>query len=72
MLRLLRRHTGTLPIISVGGIATAEDIAERLEAGATLVQAYTAFVYEGPRWPSRVQRELVSMRSRPSSDDRDE
>ncbi|MDX6308726.1 MAG: dihydroorotate dehydrogenase [Nocardioidaceae bacterium] len=69
VLRLLRQHTGTLPIISVGGVASAADIAERLDAGATLVQAYTAFVFGGPRWPSRVQRELATMRSRPPGDE---
>ncbi len=61
VLRTLRRHTGTLPIISVGGVSTAADVAERLDAGATLVQAYTAFVFEGPSWPSRVQRELAHL-----------
>ena len=46
-------------IISVGGVQNARDAAERLAAGATLVQAYTAFVYGGPLWPSRVQRGLA-------------
>ncbi|MEJ7629114.1 MAG: quinone-dependent dihydroorotate dehydrogenase [Nocardioidaceae bacterium] len=59
VLNLLRHHTGTMPIISVGGVSTADDAAQRLAAGATLVQAYTAFVYEGPAWPSRVQRSLA-------------
>ncbi|AYY13544.1 quinone-dependent dihydroorotate dehydrogenase [Actinobacteria bacterium YIM 96077] len=48
-------------LISAGGIETAEDAYERLRAGATLVQAYTAFVYGGPSWPSRVQHRLDSM-----------
>jgi dihydroorotate dehydrogenase len=56
VLKLLRDQAGGLPIVSVGGVATAADIRERLAAGAALVQAYTAFVYEGPAWPSRVQR----------------
>jgi dihydroorotate dehydrogenase len=56
VLRLLRRHAPDLPVISVGGVTTAADVAERLAAGAVLVQAYTAFVYEGPAWPRRVQR----------------
>lgn len=59
VLNLLRHHIGTMPIISVGGVSTADDVAQRLAAGATLVQAYTAFVYEGPAWPSRVQRSLA-------------
>ncbi len=61
VLRLLRSAAGGLPVVSVGGITTAADIAERLGAGAALVQAYTAFVYEGPGWPSRVQRELATL-----------
>jgi dihydroorotate dehydrogenase len=59
VLELLRDRTGDrLTLISVGGVSTADDVAQRLAAGATLVQAYTAFIYEGPRWPSRVHAEL--------------
>ncbi len=43
-------------VISVGGVETAEDFRRRLAAGATLVQGYTAFVYEGPGWARRVTR----------------
>lgn len=39
---------GKFPIVGVGGIRTAEDAVEKLEAGASLVQLYTGFVYEGP------------------------
>jgi dihydroorotate dehydrogenase len=61
VLRLLRgRLDPGMTVISVGGISTAEDARERLAAGATLLQAYTAFVYEGALWPSRVQRELAT------------
>ncbi|MBC7553088.1 MAG: quinone-dependent dihydroorotate dehydrogenase, partial [Taibaiella sp.] len=42
------RSNGQIPIIAVGGIFTAEDAIEKLEAGACLVQVYTGFVYEGP------------------------
>ncbi len=60
VLRLLRDRVGPeLTIVSVGGIWSAEDARERLAAGATLLQAYTAFVYEGAAWPARVQRELA-------------
>ncbi|MDR3201594.1 MAG: quinone-dependent dihydroorotate dehydrogenase [Bifidobacteriaceae bacterium] len=41
-------------VIGVGGISSASDAAAYLAAGATLVQAYTAFIYEGPFWPARV------------------
>jgi dihydroorotate dehydrogenase len=62
VVELLRKRTGDdLTLISVGGVSTAQDILERMRAGASLVQAYTAFVYEGPLWPSRVQRELVEL-----------
>ena len=60
VLRLLRERVGPdLTIIAVGGIGDAADARERLQAGATLLQAYTAFVYEGALWPSRLQRELA-------------
>ncbi len=59
VLRLLRDRVGPdLTIVAVGGIGTAADARDRLDAGATLLQAYTAFVYEGALWPSRVQRDL--------------
>jgi dihydroorotate dehydrogenase len=49
MIRAVHEHTnGTWPIIGVGGISTAADAREKLEAGATLLQAYSAFVFEGP------------------------
>jgi dihydroorotate dehydrogenase len=61
VLRLLRgRLDPGMTLISVGGISTADDARERLEAGADLLQAYTAFVYEGALWPSRIQRALAA------------
>jgi len=45
-------------IISVGGIETAEQIQERLDAGATLVQGYSAFIYNGPLWAVKMNRGL--------------
>lgn len=45
---LHQRSGGSFPIIAVGGIFTAEDALEKLEAGASLVQVYTGFIYEGP------------------------
>jgi dihydroorotate dehydrogenase len=59
VLRLLHDRTqGAIPLVSVGGIETAADAWERILAGATLVQAYTGFVYGGPLWPHRVNRGL--------------
>lgn len=43
-----RKSNGSIPIIAVGGIFTADDAIEKLEAGASLVQVYTGFIYEGP------------------------
>ncbi len=43
-------------LISVGGIETPEQAREALDAGATLLQIYTAFVYEGPWLPSRLAK----------------
>jgi len=45
-------------VISVGGVETARDVAERLAAGATLVQGYTAFLYRGPFWAAGINRGL--------------
>ncbi len=47
-----------LCVISVGGVETAEDVAERLAAGATLVQGYTGFLYRGPLWARQINRGL--------------
>ncbi len=60
VLRRLHATTrGKLILVSVGGIETADDVLERIRAGATLVQAYTGFVYGGPLWPRRIHRGLV-------------
>ncbi len=56
--RLHAASNGRFAIVSVGGVETAEDIWERLRAGATLVQAYTGFVYGGPLWARRLNRGL--------------
>ena len=45
---------GEIPLIGVGGIANADDAWERIRAGASLVQLYTAMVYEGPEIASRI------------------
>jgi dihydroorotate dehydrogenase len=57
--RLHARTGGRLTLIAVGGIETADDAWERIRAGATLVQAYTGFIYGGPLWPRRVNRGLA-------------
>lgn len=61
-LEVLRRVRAAVPddycVIAVGGIDTAVDAAERLAAGATLVQGYTAFLYRGPLWARQITRGL--------------
>jgi dihydroorotate dehydrogenase len=59
VLRIIRSVVpAELCVISVGGIETASDVAERLRAGATLVQGYTAFLYRGPLWARQINRGL--------------
>jgi dihydroorotate dehydrogenase len=59
--RLHPRLAGSAAIaVSVGGVADAADVWERILAGATLVQSYTGFVYGGPAWPRRVNHELAA------------
>jgi dihydroorotate dehydrogenase len=61
VLRRLRAKVGTrVTLVAVGGIETADDAWERIRAGATLVQAYTGFIYGGPGWPRWVHRDLVT------------
>jgi dihydroorotate dehydrogenase len=62
---VLRRLAGVLrgsgvAIVSVGGVSDAADVWERVLAGASLVQAYTGFVYGGPGWPAQINRELAA------------
>jgi dihydroorotate dehydrogenase len=58
--RLLYR-CASVPIVGVGGIFTAEDAYARIRAGASLVQVYTALVYEGPGLPRRISRGLAGL-----------
>ncbi|MEO0018532.1 MAG: hypothetical protein RLZZ522_1815 [Verrucomicrobiota bacterium] len=50
--------TGRVPIIGVGGVSSLEDAREKLRAGASLVQVYTAFIYQGPGLIRHLAREL--------------
>ncbi|WP_426246327.1 quinone-dependent dihydroorotate dehydrogenase [Nocardioides sp. LHG3406-4] len=55
VLRLLKGRVGDdLTLVGVGGITTVDDARARLDSGATLLQGYSAFVYEGPAWPRRI------------------
>src|SRR5699024_7927186 len=57
--RLRATRPADAAIISCGGVTTAQDVRDRLDAGADLVQGYTAMIYEGPSWPGRIARELA-------------
>jgi len=60
VLRRLRERAGDrLVLIAAGGIETPDDAWDRLAAGATLVQAYTGFIYGGPLWPRRMNAGLA-------------
>ncbi|HEX5729678.1 quinone-dependent dihydroorotate dehydrogenase [Microbacterium sp.] len=59
VLRLVRAAVpADFVVISAGGVETAGDVRERLDAGATLVQGYTAFLYRGPLWARQINRGL--------------
>ncbi len=59
-LDVLRRVRAAVPtdfcVIAVGGVTSEADVQARVDAGATLVQGYTAFLYEGPTWATRINR----------------
>lgn len=57
---LAEKSNKAFPIIGVGGIHTAEDALEKLNAGATLVQIYTGFIYEGPGLIKRINKKIVA------------
>ena len=56
---IAEKSKGAFPIIGVGGIHSPEDAIEKLEAGASLIQLYTGFIYEGPGLISRINKRLV-------------
>jgi dihydroorotate dehydrogenase len=59
ILYLTKKSGGTIPIIGVGGIMTVEDALEKLDAGATLIQIYTGFIYEGPGFVKRINKAIL-------------
>jgi dihydroorotate dehydrogenase len=60
VIRYLHTHSqGQLPIIGVGGIHSPQDAQEKLAAGASLIQLYTGFIYEGPGLVKRINQALV-------------
>ncbi|MEX2648698.1 MAG: quinone-dependent dihydroorotate dehydrogenase [Alphaproteobacteria bacterium] len=62
LLAAVHHHVGgRLVLIGVGGVASAEDVNAKLRAGASLVQLYTALVYDGPRLVERLKRDLARL-----------
>jgi dihydroorotate dehydrogenase len=63
-LAVLKLVRSTVPegfaVVSVGGVETAADVQDRLDAGADLVQGYTAFLYRGPLWGRQINRGLAA------------
>ncbi len=57
---LSQKSNKAFPIIGVGGIHSAEDALEKLEAGASLVQLYTGFIYEGPALVKKINKAILS------------
>ena len=56
---LSKKFNGQVPIIGVGGIMTAQDALDKLEAGASLVQVYSGFIYEGPNLVKQINKALL-------------
>lgn len=59
VLKYIRRHHPTVHIIAVGGVHSAQDAVDKIQAGANLVQIYTGLVYEGPALIKRINKELL-------------
>jgi len=57
------KSNGRIPIIGVGGIHSPADAKEKLAAGASLVQLYTGFIYEGPKIVRKINAELLKSKS---------
>ena len=55
---IFQQSKGQIPIIASGGIFTAEDVKEKLEAGASLIQVWTGFIYEGPAIVKKIFKKL--------------
>lgn len=58
---MYRLTKGRLPIIGIGGIGSGQDAYDKIKAGASLVQLYTALVYQGPPVIGRIKRELETL-----------
>ena len=54
-----KKSNGSFPIIGVGGVFSPRDVIEKLKSGASLVQVYTGFIYEGPNIVKKINKELL-------------
>jgi len=59
--RFYELTNGQIPIIGVGGVETGQDAFDKIKAGASLVQIYSAMVYEGPTLVNKIKRELIEI-----------
>jgi len=60
VIRFIHKNSnGSIPIIGVGGIFDSEDVIEKFECGASLVQIYTGFIYEGPSVVKKINKKLT-------------
>ena len=55
-----KKSKNKFPIIGVGGIHSPKDAINKIKAGATLVQIYTGFIYEGPSLIKKINREIIN------------
>jgi dihydroorotate dehydrogenase len=68
IVRYIHEQTsGKLPIIAVGGIMTVADAINMLEAGASLIQLYTGYIYRGPLFVKKIQKAILKLFSYPPS-----
>lgn len=56
--KLVKLLDGRIPVIAVGGIMSAADARKKFELGASLIQVYSGFIYQGPSLPARILRSL--------------
>ena len=64
VIRYLHRQSGgSVPIIGVGGIFSPQDALEKIAAGASLIQLYTGFIYEGPALVKRINQAILKQKS---------
>ena len=59
---LSQKSNNAFPIIGVGGIHFAQDAIDKLEAGASLIQLYTGFIYEGPKLVKDINKAILKLK----------